>query len=322
MKNLTLSALVIFTVLVGVRGAASAQILDPNEARCNNAFVDEATAMRRYAWAVYCTTHPGHFRTASGRLLEVEAYKYITNNNMILHDDDPDTRRNRLYPAYLQYLPDSSVVPWFIPDASIGTLTPTVCNTPEDTIPGFFPTNVSNAGLCVAGCYLESVALQFVDGTMGIKAASDARKMDLVTLSPDATLDNLQFTNNTVRRYVRDLVESVQEIYTLTMRSGGQLRVTSEHPLLTSDGVIRQAQQLQLGNELLLATGKPDAIVDISVEKLRTKVYNVEPVTTDYVSNIVIAGGYLNGSLRYQNEFLNTINALILRRSLAELGGN
>ena len=65
-------------------------------------------------------------------------------------------------------------------------------------------------------------------------------------------------------------------------------------------------------------TSPADPIAKIEINKIFGKVYNVKPVTLDYVSNIVVAEGYLNGSVRYQNEFLNTINSLILRRSLAE----
>jgi hypothetical protein len=156
---------------------------------------------------------------------------------------------------------------------------------------------------------------------MGIKAAAEASKANLVTLSPDATLDNLTFTSNKVERYTTDVAAAVQTIYTLNMKSGGQLKVTNEHPLLDGQGIIRQAQALKVGDQLIRANGKRDPIVSISVEKIFGKVYNVKPVTTDYVSNIVVAGGYLNGSVRFQNEFLDQVNSLILRRSLAEQAG-
>jgi intein/homing endonuclease len=103
------------------------------------------------------------------------------------------------------------------------------------------------------------------------------------------------------------------------MKSGGSLRVTAEHPLLTDDGIMRQAEDLKVGASLVRADGSPDAISSVEVSKIFGKVYNVRPTTVDYTSNIVVAGGYLNGSVRYQNEFLDMINALILRRALADI---
>jgi hypothetical protein len=208
---------------------------------------------------------------------------------------------------------------WDIPDTALtpNTMPPTAAPTTANVCL-VLPLSAVNVGLCVAGCYAEDTALQFADGPMGIKAAALSSKANLVTLSPDATLDNLTLMNNQVDRYTTDVVEGTQTIYTLRMSSGGQLRVTNEHPLLGPDGIIRQAQMLEVGDTLVRADGKSDPIVSIEIEKMFGKVYNVRPVTTDYVSNIVVAEGYLNGSLRYQNEFLDTVNSLILRRSFGE----
>jgi hypothetical protein len=318
MMKLVLAA---FAVLIFAGGSspAVAQILDPSNVRCAEALnMPTEKALRRWAWALYCRSHQGHYPTGA----PMEPEKYLSPNNIILYDEDFNPRKDNLYPAYFDFVGASGK--WFIPDSLLTTgpdpraapTSPQVCRTNFDVPAGLFPTSALNAGLCVAGCYVADTQLQFVDGTMGIKAALGAGKLDLLTLAPDATLDNLHFISNKVERYVTDLTESIQEIYTISMRSGGRLRVTSEHPLLTSDGVIHQAQQLKLGDELMLASGKPDPIVGIELNKILDKVYNVQPVSIDYVSNIIVAGGYLNGSLRYQNEFLSLVNALILRRSL------
>jgi hypothetical protein len=321
MKRLMLFALVALSVISSVRGTASAQLLPPDSVRCTSAYLlPTEIAQRRYAWALYCRSNQGH--TAGGSLISAE--KYLTQESIDFYNTDTNlTRRDNLFPVYLDFATGGS---WDIPGSVLTTGTdwkalptnPAVCRSTVDVPAGVFPPTAINAGLCVAGCYVEGTQLQFTDGTVDIKAALESGKVDLVTLSPTATLDNLQFANNKVQRYLTDLTEAVQDIYTLSMKSGGQLRVTGEHPLLTSDGVIHQAQSLKPGDQLILANGKPDPIVRIEFNKIFGKVYNVQPITTDYVSNIVVAGGYLNGSLRYQNEFLDMINALILRRALAD----
>jgi hypothetical protein len=229
-------------------------------------------------------------------------YHFLSDQSVTDHTNASASLRPWLFPVYYDFIFAGT---WDVPDGA-----GTNCL--------LLPTSAVHAGLCIAGCYEGSTPLRFADGDLGIRAALDASKVDLVTLSETATLDNLQFSKNRVENYTVDKFEAWQTIYTFTMRSGGVLRVTSEHPLLTSDGVMRQAQGLRIGDELVRADGSPDPIRSVDVEKFFGKVYNVKPVTLDYTSNIVIAGGYLNGSQRYQNEFLDTINSLILRRALAE----
>jgi hypothetical protein len=272
---------------------ASAQLLDPSNQRCANAIgVTSTQAQARYAWALYCRNNPGTRPAAN----------YLTDASVDAYNNASDALKPWLFPTYYDFIFAGT---WDVPNGA-------------GTNCALLPASAIHAGLCIAGCYDENTNLRFADGELGIKAALQAGKVDLITLAETATLDNLQFTENHVASYTVDKFEDWQVIYTLTMRSGGALRVTSEHPLLTSDGVMHQAQGLQVEDKLIREDGTFDPIVRIETERVFSKVYNVKPVTVDYTSNIVIAGGYLNGSQRYQNEFLHTINSLILRRALAE----
>lgn len=295
-KALGLFTIVVLSVLAGVGGTASAQLLTQD--RCSNAYgITSAQAQARYAWALHCRSNPAPDAAGQSR----PGAAYLTDASVTAHNTASAAQRPWLFPVYFNYV---GFAPWDVPDGA-----GTDCY--------LLPTSATNVGLCVAGCYEESTPLQFADGSMGIKAAFQAGKADLVTLAETATLDDIQFTENRVEAYTVDKYEDWQQIYTLSMSSGGTLRVTNEHPLLTSDGVMHQAQGLRVGDQLVRADGTPDAIVKIETDRVFGKVYNVKPVTEDYTSNIVVAGGYLNGSQRYQNEFLDQINALILRRALA-----
>ncbi len=316
MKHLVIFGASTLATVLAFQGTASAQLL--SAARCQNAFsVSEDTAQRRYAWSLFCKANPGP--DAAGMTRPGTHYltdQSVTDYNTASSDPGAAVNKQHLFPTYFDFvggglfdIPATSLTSLAVPTAT-PPASPAACLT--------LPTSAINVGLCVAGCYVEGTQLQFADGPMAIKTAAEALRGDLVTLSPDATLDNLSLTTNKVERYTTDVTESVQTIYTLTMASGGQLKVTNEHPLLDGTGVIRQAHALKVGDNLVRANGKQDPITSIAVNKIFGKVYNVRPVTTDYVSNIVVAGGYLNGSLRYQNEFLDTVNALILRRALAD----
>lgn len=296
MKNLVLLVGSVVSV-AAFSDDASAQLLSAE--RCQNAYnVTSTQAQGRYAWALYCKDHPGNSAAGTPR----PGTHYLTNESVTDYNASSATLKPYLFPTYFNQV---TFTPWDVPDGS-------------GTNCALLPTSAFNVGLCVAGCYVETTPLRFADGGVGIKAAALAGKVDLVTLAPNATLDALTTTTNTVERYTVDRQEDWQVIYSLEMRSGGRLDVTAEHPLLTSDGMMRQAEDLKAGDELVRANGAADPIVSINISKMFGKVYNVRPVTVDYTSNIVVAAGYLNGSVRYQNEFLDMINALILRRSLAE----
>lgn len=302
MNRMNVLALLSFASLSAVAalgGEAEAQLLSAN--RCQNAYnVTSGQAQSRYAWALYCRANPGNSASGTPR----QGAHYLTDQSVVDYNAAANAAiRPYLFPTYFDFV---TFAPWDVPDTAGNN-----CS--------LLPTSSVNVGLCVAGCYTEDTPLRFADGDMGIKAAAEAGKLDLVTLAPESTLDAVQTTTNTVERYTVDMREDWQHIYTLTMQSGGTLKVTAEHPLLTDDGMMRQAEDLKAGASLVRADGSSDAIKSIEISKVFGKVYNVRPTTVDYTSNIVVAGGYLNGSVRYQNEFLDMINALILRRALAEI---
>lgn len=312
MNKILLSGAFALSLVAGLHGSASAQLLSAG--RCENAFgVSQATATSRYAWGTYCVAQcqghtancpndaagPGHPRPYTA---------FLTDQSIADYNSAAAGTKPFLFPTYFDY---TNFAVWDIPATAYP---PSVAANNCFAL----PTSAINAGLCIAGCYTPDTALQFSDGPMGIKAAALASKVDLVTLAPDSTLDNLQFSTNKVQGYTTDMRESVEAIYTFKMSSGGVLNVTSEHPLIDSDGVIRQAQGMHVGDSLVLASGKADPIVSIDINKVFGKVYNVKPTSMDYVSNIVVAGGYLNGSERFQNEFLSAINSMILRRGFSD----
>lgn len=268
--------------------------------RCATAFgVSPQVAQNRYAWALHCRANPGNSPVGGLR----DPNHYLSTYSIADYSLASTDMKSRLYPTYLNY---TSAAFWDLPNS-------------PGTDCGVLPPDIVNVGLCVAGCYTGETVLRFADGETDIKSAAATGKIDLVTLSSESTLGDIKTITNRVQNYTVDITEAWQTIYTITMKSGGVLRVTSEHPLVTDKGVIRQAKSLKPGIRLLRADGSPDPIDNVSISTIYGKVYNVNPTTLDYTSNIVIAGGYLNGSTRYQNEFLSTINAVILRRSLARM---
>ena len=168
------------------------------------------------------------------------------------------------------------------------------------------------AAYCVSSCYAPDQNLRFSGGDVNVVVAMKARRDDLVTLTPGASLDDLSLQTSRVASYTTEIRDAENVIYKLTTASGGSLKVTNEHPMITSSGRLVQAQQLAVGNELLKADGTPDPIIGIEKTTYFGRVYNIKPVSTEPVANILIAQGYLVGSSRFQNDDVSYMNRILL----------
>lgn len=171
-------------------------------------------------------------------------------------------------------------------------------------------------GWCESSCYTPEQELLFSDGYRAIGEAIQELLPTMITLAPDSTLGDVQFQETPVYSYTRELRDSEHVIFELKMASGGELRVTAEHPVLVSTGRMVTAASLHVGDKLIRESGGTDSIVDIDRTTHFGKVYNIKPATNDLVSNVLVAQGYLVGSARYQNDDVGYINRVILGRAI------
>jgi len=178
--------------------------------------------------------------------------------------------------------------------------------------------NFSVVGYCEGGCYTPDQSLRFSTGDVNIVDALNARRDDIVTLSPDATIDEPRTKVSTVYSYTHDVFDAKQPIVKLTTASGGSLSVTKAHPVLVSNGRLVRADKLRESDELLKADGMPDPITRIERTNFFGKVYNLRPTATERVANILIAQGFLVGSARFQNEDVSFVNRALLFRAVPD----
>jgi hypothetical protein len=206
--------------------------------------------------------------------------------------------------------------------ASGCTIDPNDCNLYTDaaathvantTVTGFFVN-----GYCVSSCYLPDQQIAFDGGNEGILAAMTELRTGVTTLTPTSTLGNIKTQTDEVASYTHDIREAKQVIFTITTRSGGQLKVTDKHPILVGDGRIMEARSITVGNQLIKPDGTRDAVVSVTQTDYFGKVYNIKPASTNRVANILIAQGFLVGSSRYQNEDADLINRIILGHGIPE----
>lgn len=172
-------------------------------------------------------------------------------------------------------------------------------------------------GYCEASCYTPEQEILFPDGYQKIQEAVEQLRPDMVTLTPDSTLDDIELKDNLVYSYTAEIRDTTNVIYEISTASG-ELRVTDQHPVIRGDGKVVQARTLRVGDDLIRVDGSLDSIVSVKKTRHFGKVYNIRPVTHDPVSNILVAQGYLVGSSTFQNDDVGYINRMILGHAIPE----
>ena len=184
-------------------------------------------------------------------------------------------------------------------------------NRVDTSVTGFFVN-----GFCTSSCYTPEQQITFSDGPEAIIDATNELRTGLRTLTPDSTLENLQFHTDDVDSFTREIHDSNHPIFDIRTESGGELKVTDKHPVLVGSGRIVEARTLKVGDQLIRADGTRDRIASVDQTTHFGKVYNLKPVAKNHVANILIAQGFLVGSSRFQNEDVEFMNRIIVGRSI------
>ncbi|MDI1449863.1 hypothetical protein [Polyangium sp. 6x1] len=175
---------------------------------------------------------------------------------------------------------------------------------------------------CVVSCYTPEQRILFEEGYVPIVDATERLLSNVVTLRRDSTLEGLLFQTLPVESYSRSWRDASEVVRTFDMESGGRLRVTLNHPMVTAEGVVKPALEVKAGESLVKKDGAFDPIARTHDDLFFGKVYNITPASNDPVENIVVAEGYLNGSARYQFDqaFVDLYYRKMLRETM-DLGG-
>ena len=314
-------ALIALALAAAPASNAAADVFNPNYFRCaadvlvghpsDGANAESRTGLGRQQWANYAFSYyflgPGNDKPNAKRYwvstYGADVTDWATNAN------------TDLYPVYA----DPNLNVWVGPGPNnftwFGNTRSQLANM---SYLGAFnlPAGISIIGLCQAGCYTPDQQIQVGDQLQSVVAAHDSGTKSVTTLTADSTMDSPTYMTNQIARWTVDIAPASQPIITLKTKSGGSLRVTTEHPLVTSDGVMKQAQNLVVGESLVREDGSPDPIVSTATKNEFTKTYNLRPTTTDLTSNILVAQGFMAGSARYQDEFLKYLNRALFRQGV------
>jgi len=140
----------------------------------------------------------------------------------------------------------------------------------------------------------------------------------VATLQSQSTMSSKRVVKTAVDNWVTELVDGEHDILNFTMRSGGVLRLTPNHPILTSEGTMKLASDFKAGESLVRLGGERDPIVSIEATKYFGKVYNVFVKSAELHKNIVVTNGYLNGTAYFQNDGAQHLNKRLFRGALVK----
>jgi hypothetical protein len=182
------------------------------------------------------------------------------------------------------------------------------------------PSSVSPIdSICSSGCYRgdQRILLSKTGKYQDILGAHRAQAPLIAVLTQDSTIDNVKLTSAPVGRFVVSKEDSAEVLLQFETRLGIRLVVTTNHPLLDSSGIMREASQFKIGDQLFRVDGRADTIKAIKKQNFYGKVYNVAPVSIDPSDNLIIAEGIVNGSHNFQTELQSHINRVVLRSHLS-----
>ncbi len=265
---------------------------DLTPARCSQDSLSNDQAHARHQWMVKCQgTNP----VIKEFLTQFEEVKYQGHGL--------DTAGRVLYPTFMS---TQTKKPWIAPKTASAS-----CTIPE---------NVYVAGVCLSSCATpEQQILVERENKFKYMSFIDALTQNVpqvATLQSNSTMASKELASTKVDVWVTEMLDGDHDILIFNMKSGGQLKLTTNHPILTADGVMKISGDFKVGESLVQLGGKLDPIVSIEKAVHHGKVYNVFVKSSDLRKNVVVTNGYLNGTAFYQNEGAKFLNRAMFRENL------
>jgi hypothetical protein len=149
------------------------------------------------------------------------------------------------------------------------------------------PTGYRIVALCIGGCFTPEQKLSFIGGEVSILEAKKENLKDIISL--ENLTENKVLTVGKVKEYI----ESIEK------------------------GVLRRADVLKVGGELMNENLEAEKIISIKKSKFFGKVYNLFMEKNKREGGFLVADGLLSGDASYQNEKAHMLNRTIFRDIVA-----
>lgn len=177
---------------------------------------------------------------------------------------------------------------------------------------------LTKLGACMAGCYTPSQHLDFDGALSAIEEGFRSELRSVTALTADSQVGQLRFAPQPIQSFV--MGQTDETIYILSADNGRRLEVTAEHPMVDATGLVVKAKNLRVGDRLMTAAGQSTRIVSLEQRMYHGAVWNVQPRSRNQSENILVAEGFLTGSVRFQNEWADDLFRISLRHELDASG--
>ncbi|MBF0208917.1 MAG: hypothetical protein HQK53_18805 [Oligoflexia bacterium] len=174
-------------------------------------------------------------------------------------------------------------------------------------------------GWCACGCFDSSVNILTVtdDGFLWKSAGQiiiDWKSTKLASLQSESSLDNFSFAESDIRLATTGVEK--QDLFNIETENGKGLKLTGEHPVLLSNGLMIPAKDLKVGDNLIGIDGEKKAILAIVRSGAGSSVMNfaIEKNNSDKAAHIIAAEGVLVGDLVWQGSLQEEEKALFVRQ--------
>lgn len=107
--------------------------------------------------------------------------------------------------------------------------------------------------------------------------------------------------------------DQFDSILVVRTESGKQVEVTDLHPLVEASGRVIKAKNIRAGVTRLLTVDGEELVTSSESVPYSGKVWNVEPASLRTRANLHLAEGFIAGSVRYQNEWIDDSERRALR---------
>lgn len=267
--------------------------------RCSQDSLSNKSAHGRIAWMRKCSD-------AIPEIAEfLQKFDDVERNNLSI-----DGEKRILYPTFMDHA-SSPEKPWIAPVKESAD-----CTIPEQSY---------IAAVCVSSCATpeQQILIEAKDQlekrknlvyTPFIEALTS--NVQKVATLKGSSMNSQQVRASKVDQWVTEMMDTEHHILKFTMASGGVLKLTLNHPVLTEEGEMKSAELFKVGDNMVMLGGQLDPIVSIEPVIHFGKVYNVFVKSADPKHNIVVTNGYLNGSAFFQNEGAQYLNKKVLRGRL------
>ncbi|MFN7823867.1 MAG: cell surface protein [Pseudobdellovibrionaceae bacterium] len=273
--------------------------------RCSHDSLSIQQAQGRYDWMVKCQDQVPVIKEFLAEFEDVKVANKDKNGSKSTWTLNGKGRK--LYPTFMNRATTPEKV-WKAPVTKTAS-----CEVPE---------TVYIAAVCVASCATpeqEIIAQAKANQKLSKVSFIDALTQNygfVGTLASNSSMAVKQIKKTKVDQWVTELVDSEHQILNFKMKSGGTLRITPNHPLVSAEGAMKIADEFKVGDSLVKLGGQLDEITDIVPEVYFGKVYNVFVKSNALHHNIVVTNGYLNGTAFFQNEGAKNLNKALFRKKI------